>query len=64
MNATRSKKIRFASKLILSDPVLKEQVDRASRDKLEMPNRYGKPQHKVINPARQCRNMIRRTGIA
>lgn len=64
MNATRSKKIRFAAKKILSSPKLKEQVDRACADKLEMPNRYGRPQHRVINPRRQVKNLVRRERIA
>lgn len=62
MNATRSKKFRHAATAIYSK--FKEQIDQACRDKFDMLNRHGNPQHRRINPRRQLKRMIKRNKLA
>ena len=62
MNATRSKKVRYAMNRILNQ--FGEQIHAAAQAKVDMTNRHGKPQHTRINARRQLKKMILREGIA
>lgn len=61
MRAIKAKKIRHAMNLLL--PQFGQQVSEACAVKFRMPNRYGEPQHRRINPKRQFKKAISRMGF-